>query len=429
MRLSGDSIKDITGGAWDCEFAYLYQRDTEKQKSRYINALYSFEQIFGTDREVCLISAPGRTELGGNHTDHQFGRVLAAAVTMDILAVAAKRSDGIIHVHSQGFKPETVDIKNTEKKHEEINTSAALIRGVAAGFLENGYLAGGFDAYAVSDIPAGSGLSSSAAFEVLIGAILNKLYNGGSVGSLKIAQIGQYAENVYFGKPCGLMDQTASSVGGIVSIDFKSPSMPAVQKIDYNFSRAKHTLIITDAGGSHADLSDEYASIPAEMKSVAAYFSKQALREVDGSLLYENISALRSRVTDRAVLRAIHFFDENDRVEKQIESLKNSDMETFKKLMISSGFSSMANLQNCYPSGNTAERSVSLALSLSERILNGMGAWRIHGGGFAGTILSLVPDEIVNEYISGMESAFKKGCCHKLIVRPEGAYVMEGDNG
>lgn len=429
MKLSGNWISDILSGTQDSKFAYLYQNNIEMQKKRHIKALESFEKIFGFGREVCLISAPGRTELSGNHTDHQHGRVLASAVTIDILAVVSKRDDSIIRVNSQGFKPDTVDIRYTEIKQNEINTSAALIRGVAAGFLMNGFSAGGFDAYTTSDIPVGSGLSSSAAFEVLIGTILNHLYNSGTVDNIKIAQIGQYSENTYFKKPCGLMDQTASSAGGIISIDFSTPSSPLVEKSDFDFSQAEHTLIITDAGGSHANLSDEYAAIPGEMKSVAAYFNKQVLRDVDSSIFYNNISTLRKSVTDRAVLRAIHFFDENERVVKQIESLKNGDIETFKKLMIESGQSSVLNLQNCYPSGNTAERSVSLALSLSERVLYGKGAWRIHGGGFAGTILALVPNDTVNEYIDVMESTFKKGCCHKISVRPVGGYVMEENNG
>ncbi len=428
MKLS-DWIGDIRSGMQDSKFAYLYQKDIEAQKNRYIKALENFEQIFKTDREVCLVSAPGRTELGGNHTDHQHGRVLAAAVTMDIIAVVSKRSDGIIHIHSEGFKPLTIDVSDTKKKQKEINTSNALVRGTAAGFADQGFSTGGFDAYITSNVPTGSGLSSSAAYEVLLGTIFNRLYNNGAVDKIKIAQIGQYAENNYFQKPCGLMDQTASSVGGIISVDFKIPSAPTVEKVDYNFSQAKHTLVITDAGGSHANLSGEYAAIPKEMKSVAAYFLKQVLREVDSSLMYDNISALRRNVSDRAVLRAMHFFEENDRVAKQVKALKKGDIETFKKLMISSGRSSEVNLQNCYPSGNIAERSVSLALSVSEKVLDGKGAWRIHGGGFAGTILALVPNEATSEYIKVMESTFKKGCCHMLSVRPEGAYVLEEYNG
>lgn len=422
------SIRDsMQNGVYDRELQYLYHDGINAQKKRYIDLLSGFEQKFGADREVCLFSAPGRTELCGNHTDHQRGCVLAASVTMDTIAVVSKRQDSKITIYSEGYGEDNVDLRDLDIKTSEINNSQALIRGCAARFVQEGYSIGGFDAYTTSNVLKGAGLSSSAAFEVLLGTILSHLYNEGKLSAVKIAQIGQYAENVYFQKPCGLMDQTSSSVGGIIAIDFEDSHQPKVTKIDYEFSAAGYTLCIVDAGGSHADLSPEYAAIPAEMKSVAACFGKEVLREVDRQAFEDEMGELRGKVTDRALLRAIHFFDENVRVQQQTHALESGDIEQFKALMTGAGRSSALNLQNCYPICNTAERSVALALALSEQLLGSKGAWRIHGGGFAGTILCLVPDELTEEYAGRMEAVFGKGCCHVLYVRPAGGYRLRGE--
>ena len=427
MQTPQNIIDRIQSGAYDRELKYLYHDGVDVQKRRYTDLLAAFEQRFGADREISLFSAPGRTELCGNHTDHQRGCVLAASVTLDTIAIVSKRNDSKIVIYSEGYGEDNVDISDLDIKPDEVNNSQALIRGCAAGFAHEGFHIGGFDAYTTSNVLKGAGLSSSAAFEVLLGTILSHLYNEAKIDPVKIAQIGQYAENVYFKKPCGLMDQTASSVGGIIAIDFENSKNPKVTKIDYEFSAAGYTLCIVDAGGSHADLSPEYAAIPEEMKSVAACFGKEVLREVDRQAFEDGMGALRQKVSDRALLRAIHFFDENARVLQQTQALDSGDIEQFKALMVGAGRSSALNLQNCYPICRTEERSVALALALSEQLLEGKGAWRIHGGGFAGTILCLVPNEMTKEYSRRMEAVFGEGSCHVLYVRPAGGYKLRGE--
>ncbi len=425
MQFPDNWAQKIDKGIYDSQLRHIYSNRAGGQKQRYKKAVENFEKLFCGQREICIISAPGRVELVGNHTDHQHGRVLAAAIDMDMIAVCSKRSDCIINVHSQGFKPLSIDTRDTEKRQNETGTSAAIVRGIVNRFLHYGYCAGGLDAYIESEIPVGSGLSSSAAFEILIGSILNYLYNENAVDKLFVAQTGKYSENEYFLKPCGLMDQTACAIGGIIAVDFKNPAAPKIERVEYSFNESKHAIIVTDAKGSHADLLSEYASIIQEMKSVAAYFKKQVLRELNIERLFEQMAALRAKLTDRAILRAIHFFDEDERVAKQLKALKTGDIESFKIHMIDSGRSSSANLQNCYPTDNIIERSISLALALSERVLAGTGAWRIHGGGFAGTIIAVVPDNIKKKYINAMQGAFGQGCAHTLSVRPVGAYVLE----
>lgn len=391
----------------------------DMQRERYEAAEKSFENIYGGGN-VRFFSAPGRTEVGGNHTDHNRGRVLAAAVGLDVIAVVMTSDDNVIAVKSEGFPEDIVDISDLEVKESEKNSSAALIRGVAAGFKNAGYKIGGFKAYTTSNVLKGSGLSSSAAFEVLIGNILSGLYNGGEVSAVKIAQIAQYAENVYFGKPSGLMDQMASSVGGFITIDFKNTVEPVIDAISYDFASSGYTLCIVDTKGNHADLTPEYAAIPKEMKSVAAVFGKSELRDITKEMLIENMLKVRVECGDRAVARAFHFFDDNARVEKQAEALRNGDINGFLSLVTESGNSSFKYLQNIFAVKSPEEQGLVMGLYMSEQILNGAGAVRVHGGGFAGTIQAFVPSDKVSEYSDAMERIFGQGSCYRLYIRPVG---------
>ncbi len=413
----------LAGSAFDDAFAYMYCASTQgvaEQKTRYTEAADAFEALFGQGREAELFSAPGRTEIGGNHTDHQHGRVLAAAVNLDVIAVAAKNSDNVIRVKSEGYEMDVVHLDCLAPVEREYNQAAALIRGVAARLAQLGYTVGGFDAYTTSNVLKGSGLSSSAAFEVLMGTILSHLYNDGSVSPVRIAQVGQYAENSFFGKPCGLMDQTASAVGSFVAIDFKDPSLPKVEKLGFDFAASGHALCIVNTGGNHADLTPDYAAIPVEMKSIAAYFHKEYLSEVDEAEFYSALGSLRGQVSDRAILRAIHFFGDNARVLRQIEALHQGDFEAFKRLIVESGYSSYMYLQNVFSCISPAEQGVSVALAISERVLAGKGAYRVHGGGFAGTIQAFVPLKLLTQYQRETEAAMGEGSCYVLSVRPVG---------
>jgi galactokinase len=396
------------------------------EANRIAQTLKSFAGRYGEGRGPRLFSAPGRTEIGGNHTDHQHGRVLAAAINLDILCAAAKNSDNVIRIKSHGFKEDIIELAGLEPQNRETEKAASLIRGVAARFQQLGYRIGGFDAYTVSDVLKGSGLSSSAAFEVAIGTMLSHLYNGGGVDAVTIAQIGQYAENVYFGKPCGLMDQAASSVGGFVAFDFKDPANPVVEPVAFDFASCGHSLCIVDTKGSHADLTGDYAAVAAEMKATAAFFGKEYLREVDEADFYEKLGELREALGERPLLRAMHFFGDNARVPKQVEALKNGDFEEFKRLIIESGRSSRDMLQNVFSTKSPVEQGLSLALSLSERLLAGKGAWRVHGGGFAGTIQAFVPNGMLESYRESIESVFGAGSCHVLSIRPFGGVMVEG---
>lgn len=398
----------------------IYTMDAlEFQKKRYSEAADEFEKIFGAAPQR-IFSAPGRTEVGGNHTDHNHGCVLAAGVSLDVIAMVVPTDDGIIQVKSQGFPMDTVDISDLEVHKDEENTSAALIRGVAAGLVKNGHKIGGFKAYTTSNVLKGSGLSSSAAFEVLIGTILSGLYNGHSVSAVEIAQISQYAENVFFGKPSGLMDQMASSVGSFITIDFADPSKPVIETIDFDFAKSGHSLCIVDTKGNHADLTPEYAAIPNEMKSVAEYFGKTVLREISKDMIIKNIAALREKCGDRAVLRALHFMDDNERVAMESAALKSGNFSEFLKLIKDSGKSSYMYLQNVYASSAPAEQGLSAALYLAEQILGGEGAFRVHGGGFAGTIQAFVPASKLEKFKSEMNRVFGDGSCYVLSIRPVG---------
>ena len=388
----------------------------EYQLKRYAKAAEEFEKLFAA-KPTAFFCAPGRTEVGGNHTDHNLGCVLAAGVSLDIIAAVTPTEDGYITVKSEGFPADVVDICDTEPREDEKNTSSALIRGMADGFKNKGFKLGGFKAYMTSEVLQGSGLSSSAAYEVIIGTILNGLYNDGKVGDVEIAKLAQYAENVHFGKPSGLMDQMASSVGGLITIDFKDKEEPLIQCVNYDFEESGHKLCIIDTKGSHADLTPEYAAIPPEMKSVAEYFGKTVLREIDKETVMENLPALREKCGDRAVLRALHFFDENQRVAKQAAALEKGDFKEFLRLINESGESSLAYLQNIFSAVNVREQGLTVALYLAKQLLAGEGACRVHGGGFAGTIQAFVPENKLETFREGMDRVFGEGACHVLTIR------------
>ncbi len=411
----------LTTAEYDGIFAKIYKKeDLSAQKERYIRIAESFEQLFGSDREVGVFSAPGRTEVGGNHTDHNHGKVLAASVNLDAVAVAGVNAENIVRVKSEGYKMDVVDLADMSVMPEERGKSASLVRGVCAGFRNRGYKIGGFDAATASDVLSGSGLSSSAAFEVLLGTILNNLYNDGKVSAVEIAQIAQFAENEYFGKPCGLMDQMACSVGSFVQIDFNDPAVPVINKVDFDFGACGHALCIVDTGGNHADLTDEYAAVRGEMEAVAAKFGKPVLRDVDYAEFRKNVPVIRESAGDRAVLRAMHFFEENIRVEKQADALVNGDFEAFKSLIIDSGYSSYMYNQNVYTCKAPSDQPVSVALAICSRILKGSGAWRVHGGGFAGTIQAFVPENKLDEFKSEICAVFGEKSCYVLNIRPVG---------
>ena len=367
-----------------------------------------------------FFSAPGRTEISGNHTDHQHGCVLAAAVNLVTVAEVTLNHSGLIRVQSEGYPVVEVELNDLSVHEEEKNTTAALIRGVAAAFAQRGAVLQGFDARVRSSVLPGSGLSSSAAFEVLIGTICNELFFDKKLSAVEIAQVGQYAENVYFGKPCGLMDQTASSVGGMVFIDFGSPDSPVVERIDFDFAAAGHALCIIDSGADHADLTEEYAAIPGELKDVCTFFGKKVLRDIPEADFFAALPELRHQVPDRAILRAIHFYQENSRVQRQAQALRDGDFDAFLRLVSESGRSSWMYLQNITPTGATEHQDVAVALALCDKLLQGMGAFRVHGGGFAGTVQAFVPLEILDSFKEGMERVLGKGKCHVLSIRPEG---------
>lgn len=370
-------------------------------------------------------SAPGRTEIGGNHTDHQRGRVLAAAVNLDTVAAVRVNGTDLIRIMSKGYPLCEVKVTELEPVEAEINSTPALVRGIAARFTELGCKVGGFDAYCESTVLPGSGLSSSAAFEVLIGTVINHLFYDNQVSAPEIAQIGQYAENVYFGKPCGLMDQTASAVGNLVTIDFFDKDHPKIESVDFDFGSCGHALCIIDSGADHADLTDEYAAVPGEMKAIASHMGKEVLTQIDEADFFLKIPELRRACGDRAVQRAIHFYQENARVLQQVEALRTGDFDRFLMLVKQSGYSSYMYLQNVIPSGNKAHQDVAVTLALCEHYLNGRGAYRVHGGGFAGTVQAFVPYDMLDGFVAGMDGILGEGSCHVLSIRPQGATEME----
>lgn len=414
----------LQSGTFDERLTYIYGAAAlEAQKARYLKAVSSFEALYGSDREAALYTVAGRSELSGNHTDHNHGCVVAASIDLDIIAVAAPSQNNTVRVKSEGFPEDVVDLDRfTAPDPARFERSDALIAGMAAGFRKEGYAVGGFDAYTTSNVLKGSGISSSAAFEDMIGNIFNHIANAGKVSNVTIAKLAQYAENEFFGKPCGLMDQMACAVGGIIAIDFKDPKDPILDQIDFDISGAGYNLCIVNTGGNHADLTGDYASVPAEMKSVAAFFGKGFLRDVNEADVIASIPALREKVGDRAVLRALHFFAENRRVALQKEALTRGDLDTFFENVIASGRSSFCYLQNVYTTKNLTEQGLSLALCLAERTLAGKkAAWRVHGGGFAGTIQAFVPTAEVENFRRVMDAAFGEGRCMVLRIRPVGA--------
>lgn len=413
-------LQNFQDNQYDHLLVDLYEDPSllDYQKNRYIQAINKYIELYGND-EVEIYSVAGRSEVGGNHTDHQHGRVLAASINLDAIGVVSLQKD-VIKVVSDDYDINEININDLSKRDSEEGTSEGLIRGVLFKLKELGYNIGGFKAYMTSDVLIGAGLSSSAAFEGLIGTIISGLHNQMQIDMVTIAKVGQYAENVYFNKPCGLMDQCACAVGGLISIDFKDPQKPDVKAIDVDFSKYEHSLCIVDTKGSHADLTAEYAAVPQEMKEVAKYYGKDVLREVDENEFYENIEDIRESCGDRAVLRAMHFFNENKRVERLVAALEKNDFNEFKKYIKESGDSSYRFLQNVYASSDPQNQAISLAIALSEKILKEHGVCRVHGGGFAGTIQAFVENEYVETYKEKIENIFGKGSCHVLKIRKYG---------
>ena len=416
----------LASGDYDARLkaVYLSDKAVADQKERLAVIIDEYVKLFGDNENIELFSAPGRTEVGGNHTDHNHGKVLAASVDLDTVAAAAKRDDSVIVEKSFNFDALEVDISDLNIHTEEFGKSSGLIRGMCAGFVEYGYKIGGFNAASMSRVLSGSGLSSSAAYEVLIGTILNHLYNDGKVSAVDIAKIAQFAENKYFGKPCGLMDQMASSVGSFITIDFKDPSEPIIKKVNFDFASCGHALCIIDTGGDHADLTDDYAAVRGEMEQAAEVFGKNVLRDVDETEFMRNISLVREKVNDRAVLRAMHFYAENKRAEAEVKALESGDFDAFKELVTESGRSSYMYNQNVFTTKDVAHQGVSLALAMCEYLLEGKGAWRVHGGGFAGTVQAFVPVDMLDDFCEKIEAVFSKGSCHVLSIRPFGGIKL-----
>ncbi|MBR3994557.1 MAG: galactokinase [Clostridia bacterium] len=424
----------ITGGQYDKAFSSLYGADFDKNAvyERYTKAVDRFVEIYGDKlsavSEVNLFSVPGRSEISGNHTDHNHGKVVAAGISLDIIAVAAKTDVPEIRIKSEGFNEDVCDITTAETVVESQKyKAAAIVRGMCDGFTKNGFKTGGYYAYTTSSVLKGSGLSSSAAFEVMVGNILNHFYNEGVIDAVEIAKIAQYAENVHFGKPCGLMDQTACAVGSFVAIDFEDPKKPIVEKLPFDLTAHGYSLCIVNTGGNHADLNEDYASVPAEMKAVAKYFGKEVLRDVDKNEIIANIPVLRGIVGDRAIMRALHFCNENVRVGKITAALKENDITGFLKGIKESGLSSSTMLQNTYTVKNVAEQGISLALAVAGQVLDTKPgtAYRVHGGGFAGTMQAFVPNEYLDEFNTVMKSVFGEDSAYVLKVRPYGAVMLE----
>ena len=428
MAKINDLIGKINGGN-NPLFHELYGTDTtvlKEQADRYASLMREFENTFGID-DVELFSSPGRTEIGGNHTDHNHGRVLAGAVNLDNIAVAAANGTNTIRIKSAGYPEFQVELTHFQPDESEYYTSASLVKGIAAKMKEKGYEIGGFNACIEGRVPKGSGLSSSASFEVLIGTIFNEIFNDGKMSPVENAIIGQWSENNYFGKPCGLMDQTACSVGGLITIDFEDPAKPIVKEVDFDFVSTGFSLVITDVGGGHHDAASqaEYASLPTEMKAVAAVLGAGVLREVTLEQIVDKIPEIREKTGDRAILRAIHFQGDNQRVVDQVAALEDNDFDAFLNMVVESGFSSYMYNQNIFDIVHKDEQVVSLALALSEMVLKGKGAWRVHGGGFGGTIQAFVPQDKLDEYVKTLEHVYGKGSCHKLFIRSKGSVKLD----
>ena len=426
MSRGDEMIRKLDTEQVKAQFRYLYGNDEsllKKQQERYAALIRRHAELFGDRPDVQLISAPGRTEIGGNHTDHNHGRVLAAAVNLDTLCAVSPREDLNVVFHSEGYAPVEIDLTDLSVNPEEKGTTAALIRGVAAGMKQAGYRIGGFDAAVTSTVAGGSGLSSSAALEVMLTGVLDSLYNRFDMPYVLRAQISKQAENEWFGKPSGLLDQMASAAGGLVTVDFRNTEQPEVEAISYDFARKGYALVVVATGGSHANLTDQYAAIPAEMKRVAECFGQPVLRGLTAEQLTAKANELRAKVSDRAIMRAYHFIREDERVPKQVEALKEDRIGDFLQLIIDSGRSSYMYLQNVF--ADNRDQSLSLALCMAEELLRGDGAWRIHGGGFAGTTLNFVPLNRIREFVETMQRAFGNDACKVLNIRPVGAARVE----
>lgn len=411
--------KFIAEGGLDNAFVTLYG-NAESPKKRFNGVLDEFAALYGDRDTIRLFSAPGRTEIGGNHTDHQHGCVLAGSVNLDVIAAVNANGTDTVRIKSEGFDMDVIDITDLSIKSEENGRASALIRGVLAAFKNNGYKIGGFDAYTTSNVLKGSGLSSSAAFEVLVSNIINGLFNDGAVDAVSIAKYSQFAEREYFGKPCGLLDQMASSVGGFTYADFNDPANPIIEKIELDLKKSAHTLCVVDTGGNHADLTQDYADITVECRNISEALGMNFLRDADEDRFYGEMAQLRARYGDRAVLRAFHFFNENARVGEQRAALKSGDFAKFFSLVNASGESSYKYLQNLYSCSNTSEQGLALAIALTKQYLGDKGACRVHGGGFAGTIQCYIPDDMLDGYRTMIENVFGKGSCVTLSVRPVG---------
>ena len=424
MKSVKELKKELSEGAFAQKLAWLYccgEASAAGYADRYLHVLNGLETEFGCHERAALFSAPGRTEIGGNHTDHQHGRVLAGSVNIDMIAAVGTNDLGQLRLKSEGYDLCVIDLSDLEKKKSEENTSPAILRGTCAAFAQRGANLSGLVVYVASNVPKGSGVSSSAAFEVLVGTILNELFlRDKKVSPIEIAQIGQWVENVYFGKPCGLMDQMASSVGGVVGIDFADPARPAVSKIDFDLSAAGLALCILDSGADHADLTDEYAAVPAECKAVAKVCGGEVLREVPYETFLAKIPQCRKACSDRAVLRAFHFYADNDRVEKQVLALADKNYEEFLRLVNESGHSSWEYLQNVTPAGAIDQQAVGLTIAVAKEALEGEGAVRVHGGGFAGTVQAFVPLAMVERFQQQTEAVLGENACHVMAIRPVG---------
>ena len=427
MKNSAQLRQLLSQQAYNEQIAMLYGcdiSDAQPYAMRYLHAMDQLDAEFGRHETMGLFSAPGRTELGGNHTDHQHGCVLAAAVNIDIIAAVAPNQLGSIRLLSEGYDVICVELWDLRKKLEEENTSAAILRGTCAAYAERGAVLSGLDIYISSNVPKGSGVSSSAAFEVLLGTIFNSLFMPQPLSPIEVAKIGQWVENIYFGKPCGLMDQMASSVGGVVAIDFADPLHPIVQKVELNLSEAGLSLCIIDSGADHADLTDEYAAVPNDCKAVASICGAEVLRDVSYDVFLQNIAECRQKLGDRATLRAFHFFAENARVSQQVLALCHKEYDIFLELVNVSGHSSFEYLQNVIPAGATSQQAVAMTIAIAKDALNGKGAVRVHGGGFAGTVQAFVPQERILLFQQRVEAILGKGSCNVMLIRPVGGYRL-----
>lgn len=417
-------IQSIKNGNYDSVIKKLYpNKDISDRRNRLVALAENFLALYG-DLDAILFSVPGRTELSGNHTDHNNGRVLAASVDIDIVSVAAKTNDSVVKIKSEGYREDTVDITDPSPEKVRKGSSSAIIAGIADYLNKHGYASGGFCAYTTSDVMTGSGLSSSAAFEVMCARIFSEFYNNGKISSMELAKAGKYSENEYFGKPCGLMDQAACASGGCLWMDFENNTDPITEKIEFDIAKYGYSLCIVNTGGNHADLTDDYASVPAEMHQIAALMGKPTLRFCDEEDFMGRISYMRSIVGDRAIMRAMHFFAENKRVDIQKEALKNGDLDTYLQLVSASGNSSFKFLQNVYTNKNVSEQGISLALAITERFGS---VCRVHGGGFAGTVQAYVKTENVPAYRKAIESVFGEGACNVYTIRPYGASAVYED--